>query len=169
MIISQIVAVSENWIIGRDNDLPWTMPDDMAWFKRVTMGHTVIMGRRNYEANGSQALPGRTNIVISRQKDLRLDDSMVVPTLESALEICKREEQEEVFIVGGGEIYRLSLPRTDRIYLTVIHTRLEGDTTYPELNTEEWQNIHEDPHRSDQQNPFDFTFYILERIKNRKI
>ena len=169
MIISQIVAVSENWIIGRDNDLPWTMPDDMAWFKRVTMGHTVIMGRRNYEANGSQALPGRTNIVISRQKDFRLDDSMVVPTLESALEICKREEQEEVFIVGGGEIYRLSLPRTDRIYLTVIHTRLEGDTTYPELNMEEWQKIHEDPHRSDQQNPFDFTFYILERIKNIKI
>ena len=165
MIVSQIVAVSENWIIGKDNSLTWDMPDDMAWFKRITMGHTVIMGRRNYEANGNMALPGRSNIVISRQKDLTYDDSLVFPNLEVALELCRKEGQEEVFIVGGGEIYRLSLPITDRIYLTVIHTKLEGDTTYPELDPSVWRKIHIDTHRADERNLYDYTFYILDRQK----
>ena len=165
MIVSQIVAVSENWIIGKDNGLPWTMPDDMAWFKRITMGHAVIMGRRNYQANGNKALPGRTNYVISRRKELVLDDSIVVPSFETALNICETEEQEEVFIVGGGEIYRLSLPRTDRIYLTVIHARLEGDTSYPEIHLDHWKKIHVDPRKADERNPYDYTFYILEKPK----
>ena len=165
MIISQIVAVSENWIIGKDNGLPWNMPEDMAWFKRITMGHTVIMGRRNYEANGNRALPGRINIVISRQKDLVLGDSVVVSSLGKALEISEQEGEEEVFIVGGGEIYRLSLPRADRIYLTVIHTRLEGDTSYPRLDLDRWNKIHENPHKADKRNPYDYTFYILEKPK----
>jgi dihydrofolate reductase len=165
VIVSQIVAVSENWIIGKDNGLPWNMPDDMAWFQRITMGHAVIMGRRNYQANGNRALPGRTNYVISRNKNLVLDDSFVVPTLELALEICEAEGHEEVFLVGGGEIYRLSLPLTDRIYLTVIHARLEGDTSYPELDLDRWDRIHTDPHRADDRNPYDYTFFILEKPK----
>ena len=126
------------------------------------------MGSRNYEANGNRALPGRTNIVISRRKDLALDDSIVVPSLDRALEICKEEKQEEVFIIGGGEIYRLSLPRTDRIYLTVIHTRLEGDTSYPELDMDQWHRIHEDARKSDRENPYDYTFYILEKPKTEQ-
>ena len=166
MIVSQIVAVSENWIIGRNNGLPWTMPEDMAWFKRITMGHAVIMGRRNYQANGNKALPGRTNIVISRQKDLSLDDSIVVPSLDRAIEICESEGYEEVFIVGGGEIYRLSLPRTDRIYLTMIHADFEGDTSYPELDLDRWKMIHKEPRKADEDNPYDYTFYILEKPNN---
>ena len=164
MIVSQIVAVSENWIIGRNNDLPWNMPDDMAWFQRITMGHHVILGRRNYEANGNRALPGRTNIVISRQKKLVLEDSIVVPSLENALDIAREEKQEEVFIIGGGEIYRLSMPMTYRVYLTVIHTHLEGDTSYPELDMSEWGKIFEDRHNSDENNQYDFTFNIFEKI-----
>ncbi len=163
MIVSQIVAVSENWVIGRNNRLPWNMPEDLQWFKKITMGHTVIMGRRNYEANGSKALPGRTNIVISRRKDLVLEDARVVSSLEEALGICRETVQEEVFIVGGGEIYRLSLPRTDRIYLTVIHTNIEGDTTYPEPDMNQWHTVHRDAHPADRQNPYDYTFLILER------
>jgi dihydrofolate reductase len=163
VIVSQIVAVSENWIIGRNNDLPWNMPDDMAWFQRITMGHHVIMGRRNYEANGNMALPGRTNIVISRQKNLVLEDSIVVSSLEKALKIATEERQEEVFIIGGGEIYKLSIPRTDRVYLTVIHTLLEGDTSYPELDINKWEMIFEDRHSSDENNPYDYTFKIFEK------
>lgn len=165
MIVSQIVAVSENWIIGRNNDLPWNMPDDMAWFQRITMGHHVIMGRRNYEANGNMALSGRTNVVISRQEKLVLQDSIVVSSLENALDIARKEMQKEVFIIGGGEIYRLSMPITDRVYLTVIHTRLKGDTSYPELDMNKWEMMFEDKHSSDKNNQYDYTFKIFEKSK----
>ena len=168
MIISQIAAVTENWIIGKDNRLPWTLPDDMEWFNRITMGHAVIMGRRNYEANGNKALPGRLNIIISRQKDLFLRDSTVVHSLEEAFAICEKAGEEEAFIIGGGEIYRLSLPYTDRIYLTIIHTRVEGDTSYPQLDLKKWKRIHVDAHKADERNPYDYTFNILEKPKIMK-
>ena len=166
MIVSHIVAVSENWVIGKDNDLPWNMPDDLAWFHKVTKGHTVIMGRKNYEANGNKALPGRDNIVISRRKDYSLVDASVVGSLEEALKIGRDKKLNEAFIVGGGEIYRVSLPITDRIYLTIIHTRLEGDTTYPQLDMNKWKIVMEDPRSADSRHPFSFTFYILDNPKS---
>jgi dihydrofolate reductase len=165
MLISQIAAMARNRVIGRDNRLPWHMPDDLAWFFRITRGHHIIMGRRNYEANG-RALPGRTNIVITRNRDYRAPDCVVAHTVEEALDYARRQGEEEVFIVGGGEIYAATLSLTDRVYLTIIDTEVEGDTSYPVLDPQEWEEISRDPRKADDRNPYNYTFYIFER-KNK--
>jgi len=164
MHISQIAAMARNRVIGRDNRLPWHMPDDLAWFFRITRGHHIIMGRRNYEANG-RALPGRTNIVITRNRDYRAPDCVVAHTVEEALDYARRRGEEEVFIVGGGEIYAATLSLTDRVYLTIIDTEVEGDTSYPVLDPQEWEEISRDPRKADDRNPYNYTFYIFERKK----
>jgi dihydrofolate reductase len=164
MLISQIAAMARNRVIGRDNRLPWHMPDDLAWFFRITRGHHIIMGRRNYEANG-RALPGRTNIVITRNRDYRAPDCVVAHTVEEALDYARRRGEEEVFIVGGGEIYAATLSLTDRVYLTIIDTEVEGDTSYPVLDPQEWEEISRDPRKADDRNPYNYTFYIFERKK----
>jgi len=164
MLISQIAAMARNRVIGRDNRLPWHMPDDLAWFFRITRGHHIIMGRRNYEANG-RALPGRTNIVITRNRDYRAPDCVVAHTVEEALDYARRQGEEEVFIVGGGEIYAATLSLTDRVYLTIIDTEVEGDTSYPVLDPQEWEEISRDPRKADDRNPYNYTFYIFERKK----
>ncbi len=163
MIISQIAAMSGNRVIGKENELPWDMPDDMAYFNRVTMGHYIVMGRKNYESNRG-ALPGRTNIVLTRNKSWSVPDAIVLHDLDDAIELAGKNGEEELFIIGGGEIYRLSLPLTQRIYLTLIDTEVEGDVTYPELPEEEWKIVSADPHPADQRNPYPYTFYIYERI-----
>jgi dihydrofolate reductase len=162
MLISQIAAMARNRVIGRDNRLPWHMPDDLAWFFRITRGHHIIMGRRNFEANG-KALPGRTNIVITRNPDYRAPGCVVVHTIEEALAYARSHGEEEAFIVGGGEIYAATLPLTGRVYLTIIETEVEGDTLFPELDPLEWEVTSREPHRADERNPFDYTFYIFER------
>ncbi len=162
MIISQIAAMARNRVIGRDNRLPWHMPDDLAWFFRVTRGHHIIMGRRNYEANG-RALPGRTNIVITRKKTYEAPGCVVVHSIAEALDYARRQGEQEAFIVGGGEIYAATLSLADRIYLTLIDTDAEGDVFFPELDPAEWQVVSKEPHKADQRNPYDYTFYIFER------
>jgi len=163
MIISHIVAVSENNVIGKNNRLPWQMPADIAYFNRVTKGHYVIMGRKNYESEG-KALQERTNIVITGNREFKIDDGIIVHSLKEALDIPVKNKKEEVFIVGGGTIYEQSIGITNRIYLTRIHTIIEGDVFYPELNKSDWKLVSEISHKKNNMNPFDYTFCIYERI-----
>ncbi len=162
MIISQIVAASLNNVIGKNNALPWHMPTDMAYFKEKTWGHHVVMGRKNYEAEG-KALPGRKNIVITRNKDYTIPDGFVVSKLEDAIEIAQEAREIELFIVGGEEIYKLAMPLTDRIYLTRIQTEVNGDTFYPELDMNIWQQVSIDKRKADEQNLYDYDFIMYER------
>nr|AIA15685.1 Dihydrofolate reductase [uncultured bacterium] len=136
MLLSAITAVGQNNVIGKDNTLPWRLPADMRFFKNTTMGHAVIMGRKTYESFG-KALPGRTNIVITRQSDYILTDAMVVHGLEEAIlearetEKEKASENEEIFILGGAEIYRQSMQLLNRIYLSRVYGDFEGDAVFP--------------------------------------
>lgn len=163
MIISHIVAVSENNVIGKDNRLPWQMPADMAYFDRITKGHYVIMGRKNYESEG-KALKKRINIVITRNRKFEIDDGIVVHSLDEALDIPLKKKEKEVFIVGGGTIYKQSIGVTNKIYLTRIHTIIEGNVFYPEPDKSDWKLISEIFNKKDNMNPFNYTFCIYERI-----
>ena len=162
MIFSQIAAMSRNRVIGRNNKLPWHMPDDLAYFFRITKGHHIIMGRRNYEANG-KALPGRINLIVTRNQDYRAPGCIVIHSVQQALDYAKKQGEKEAFIVGGGAIYAATLPLTDRIYLTLIDAYVEGDTFFPVLDPGQWQVKFEDFHPSDERNPYNYTFYIFER------
>ena len=162
MIISQIVAVSENQVIGKENALPWHMPDDMAYFKNTTWGHHIVTGRKNYEAEG-EALPGRVNIVLTRKENYHIPDGIVAHRLEDAVAIAREAGEEELFIVGGAEIYNLAMEITDRIYLTRIHATMEGDTFYPPLNMDNWEEVSREAHPIDQRNPYAYDFIIYER------
>jgi len=162
MIISQIVAVSLNNVIGKENSLPWHMPTDMAYFKNKTWGHHIVTGRRNYEAEG-KALPARVNIVITRNPGFHISDAIVVHQLDEAIEIANRSEEDELFIVGGAEIYKLAMQVTERIYLTRIHAQFEGDTFYPELDMTVWKQVSIDRRKADGKNPYDYDFIIYER------
>ena len=162
MILSHIVAVSRNFVIGRNNKLPWRMPEDMRYFHKVTDGHIVVMGRKNYEANG-KALKNRTNIVITRNREFNPDDAVIVHGIEGALEIARKFHPEEVFIVGGGQIYSNTLDMVDRIYITVIETEVKGDAYYPEINFNDYTIVSKIAKKADQENPYDHTYYILEK------
>ena len=165
MIISQIVAASLNNVIGVNGGMPWHMPTDLKYFKDKTWGHHIVTGRRNYEVEG-KALPGRVNIVLTRNPDYKIPDGIVVHTLEDAIDIARKAGETELFIVGGEEIYKLAMPVTDRIYLTRIHTEVKGDTFYPELDMNIWQEVSREQHKKDENDPFDYDFLVYER-KNR--
>lgn len=141
MRIALVAAQSENGVIGKDGNLPWTMKSDLKWFKSITTGKPVVMGRKTFESLG-KPLPNRTNIVVTRQGDYQVDGVVVVHGIDRALMIAEKDAQqsgqEELCVIGGGEIYAETLPRASRIYLTVVETELEGDTRFPELDREEW-------------------------------
>ncbi len=146
-MISIIVAMSENRVIGRSGDLPWHLPADLKRFKALTTGHSIIMGRKTFDSIG-RPLPNRTSIVITRNADYRPEGIIVVDCLDEALK--RSEAGKQVFIIGGGEIYRLALPRADRLYITMVHAMVEGDTFFPELLESEWELIGSDRHEADQ-------------------
>ena len=164
MRVSLIVAVSENNVIGRDNALPWDLPDDLKFFRRKTEGHPVIMGRKNYESIG-RALPKRRNIIVSRQAGLHIVGCEVVSSVEEAIERAKEIEEREAFVIGGGEIYRLTLPFEDRVYLTRVHAKVKGDVTFPELPEEEWEEVERAEHGADALHAHAFTFLTYDRKK----
>ena len=137
MIISHIVAMASNRVIGNQGDIPWKIPGEQKLFKDITMGHVMIMGRRTYEAIG-RALPGRTNIVITRQIDYQAPGCKVVHDLEAALKACPADENE-AFIIGGGQLYRETIAAADRIYLTVLPREISGDTYFPEFSESDFQ------------------------------
>ncbi|GAA4313900.1 dihydrofolate reductase [Compostibacter hankyongensis] len=164
MTLSAITAVAENHVIGKDNALPWRLPADMRFFKNTTWGHPVIMGRKTYESFDNHALPGRTNIIITRQPDFRADDARIVHSVEEAVGEAKSLDADEVFILGGAEIYRQSLPLLDRIYLTRIYAEFEGDAFFPELDTHAWHMVKEEKHTPDEKNKYSYAFQVWERM-----
>jgi len=135
MTISIIVAVAENQVIGSNNKLLWHLKEDLQRFKSLTLGHHIIMGRKTYESVG-RPLPGRTNVIITRDKNYKASGCVIVNSLDDAFNVAKMDN--EVFIIGGGEIYRQTLPLTNRIYLTKVHASFHGDTFFPELNLTDW-------------------------------
>jgi dihydrofolate reductase len=162
MLLSAITAIARNNVIGKNNALPWHLPADMRFFKNTTMGHPVIMGRKTYESFG-KALHGRTNIVITRQKDYVLSDAIVVHLLTEAIEKAKESASDEAFILGGAQIYQQSMPLLNRIYLTRIYADFDGDTFFPEINPDEWQLIKEEYHEPDEKNKYAYAFQTWER------
>jgi dihydrofolate reductase len=165
MTVSLIVAVSSNGVIGRDGGLPWHLPADLKHFKRTTMGHHLIIGRRTWEEVG-EPLPGRTMVVVTRSRRFAPEGAQVVRSVERALELAA--EDEEPFIGGGSQIYRIALARdlVDRIYLTRIHAEVEGDTFFPDFDLEEWKLVSEEHHEADDRNEFDFSFLVYERKRS---
>jgi dihydrofolate reductase len=162
-VIALIVAVAENGVIGRDGALPWRIPEDMKWFKARTMGRPLVMGRKTWESFPKRPLPGRTNIVITRDRTFRAEGAVVVGSLESALDVAAGEEPEEIMIIGGAEMYSLALLRATRIYLTRVHAAVEGDTQFPPLNPAEWRETVVARHPSSETTPLGYSFVILDR------
>ena len=156
MIVSSIVAVSKNRVIGKENGMPWHLPKDMRFFKRTTLNHHVIMGRKNFEAMGNP-LPKRTNIILTRDPYYISSSSLVVHSIEEALTIAFDNGEEEVFIIGGGEIYKDSMDYWDRLYSTEIDQDVEGDVFFTDPDYDEWDLVSEKNHEKDEENPFDFS------------
>ena len=162
MIITIIAAVCENNAIGKNNQLLWRLSDDLKHFKKVTQGHFIIMGRKTFESIGIP-LKGRTNIIITRNPDYRANGAIILDSLEKALLFARNENQEEVFIIGGGEIYRQALSLANRIFYTKVHAKLEGDIFFPEINMDEWEIKVITQYKKNERNDHDFE--ILELIR----
>lgn len=160
--ISLVVAVSENGVIGQNGKLPWRLSDDLKLFKQTTLNHYILMGRKTYESIG-RPLPQRVNIVISRQADYAAPGIQVVPNLSKAFEQAEAASEKEVFVIGGGEIYRLALPYSHQIYLTRVKVEIEGDTFFPELDPKIWQEKSRVPYPADEKNQYPFDFIVLEK------
>ncbi len=164
--IALVVAVADNGVIGRGGDLPWRLPEDLKYFRAVTMGKPIVMGRRTYESIG-RPLPGRPNIVVTRNPDFHADGVDIAATLDDALAIAARRAEaagvSEITIIGGAEIYRAVLPRADRIYLTEVHEAVEGDTVFPDYDRDEWNETS----RSDvtTESGIAISFVVLERAR----
>jgi dihydrofolate reductase len=187
MRYSLIVAMSENRVIGRRGQLPWRLSADLRRFKQLTMGHHVVLGRKTFESIG-RTLPGRTMIVVSRQAGYRVEAGvaehrhgqqvgratregraapecvLVARTLDDAKRLAAGDD--EVFFIGGGEIYRQAMAEADRIYMTLVHAQVEGDTLFPELADREWRLVEQTRHAADEKNELDYTFLIYERVKH---
>lgn len=159
-MIKIIVAVSKNGVIGDDNSLIWSLPNDMKRFKQITTGNAVVMGRKTYESIG-RPLPNRRNIIISRDTNLFIDKCEVVNSIEEALMLTNND----CFFIGGGEIYKQVLPLTDIIYLTKIHEDFTGDTYFPELKEEEWFESINESFKPDDKNKYKYSFIKYERYK----
>ena len=159
MIVSIIVAIGENHAIGKNNQLLWHMPNDLKHFKDITSGRTIIMGRKTFDSVG-KPLPRRRNIVVTRQ-DITIPGCEVVKSIEDGLALCK--DEDEVFIGGGAEIYKLAMHLTDRIYLTIIHKSFDADTFFPEIDKLEWKEVKREDFEPDEKNPLPYSFITLER------
>ena len=165
MKISMIAAMDRNRVIGKDNDIPWHLPDDFKFFKDTTKHHHVLMGRKNYESlpHKFRPLPDRPNIIITRQKTYPVSGAQVVSSLETALEVARNSEETEAFIIGGGEIYRLGLDVAETIYLTEIDGEIEGDVFFPFFDKAVWKEVDRRHHPADDRHEYAFDFVIYEK------
>lgn len=154
-MITLIAAAAENNALGKDNDLLWHLPEDFKRFKQITSEHYIIMGRKTFESF-PKPLPNRTHIIITRQEEYLVEGCLVVHSLEEALEIAP--QNEEIFIIGGAQIYKQALPFADKIDLTRVHIELDADAFFPEFNTSEWNLVFSEKHFKDEKHQFDFTF-----------
>ena len=163
-----IVAVAENGVIGKDNGLPWKLSEDLQRFKRITMGKPIVMGRKTYESIG-RPLPGRTNIVISRNAAFHAEGVSVVHSLADALtlasEVAGRDGADEVMVMGGAEIYAATLPLADRLYITEVHASVEGDAVLCAIDWACWRETHRERRVAEYPNPFDYSFVCYDRVR----
>jgi dihydrofolate reductase len=166
MSLALIVAASENNVIGRNNELPWYLPGDLQYFKAMTLGKPVIMGRKTFESIG-KPLPGRDNIVISRQADYSTQGIKVVASLEDAIALGQSinliNGADEIMVIGGAQIYQQALAIADRVYLTRVHRKVEGDAYFPALNAQDWSEVAREDVAAEEPNPFDFSYLVLDR------
>ena len=162
MTISFVVAASENNVIGKDNRLPWRLPNDLKFFKNTTWAMPVIMGRKTFESFG-KPLAGRTNIVITRRDDWQAEGVVKVKSLEEALQAAEQTDAKEAFIIGGGEIFRQSFPMADKIYITRVHTQLDGDAFFPEIKEGEWQLFSNLDCSADARHAYAYSFQLWKR------
>ena len=169
MDITIIVAVAKNLAIGKDNDLLWHLPKDMLFFKDTTKGHCIITGRKNYYSipEKYRPLPNRTNIVITRDEDLVLEGAIVVNSIEKAIKVAKKTDEKEIFIIGGGEIYKQSLHLANKLYITEVDSVFEDDDTFfPEFDKNNWEIISKESHQKDEKHKFDFAIIKYKKIQS---
>ena len=167
MTISMIAAVANNNVIGRDNKLPWHMPADLKWFKNMTMGHHVIMGRKTFE-EFNKPLPGRVNVVVTRNPNWAAEGVAIARSVDEAISKAEAAGDKEIFIIGGSEIFRQVLHRADRMYITRIHAEPEGDTYFPEFDdVNEWKLIDSEHFEADAKNAYPYSFLTYERHELR--
>ncbi|SDZ60168.1 dihydrofolate reductase [Evansella caseinilytica] len=159
-MISMIAAMGENHVIGLEGRMPWHLPNDLKFFKRVTSGHAVVMGRKTFVSLG-KPLPGRRNIVVTRDRTFSPAGVEVIHSLEKIKDV--RDTVEEVFVIGGATLYNEMLPFAEKIYLTIIHEKFAGDTLFPKLNEQEWQVVSTEKGIIDEKNQYEHTFYVYER------
>jgi len=167
-MISLIVAAAENNAIGKDNQLLWHLPNDLKFFKNTTWGGVVIMGRKTFESV-NKPLPGRVNLVITKQKNWQAENVLIADSIEAAIQLATEEGFKEIFIIGGGEIYKESMSLSNRIYLTRVHTNVKGDTFFPEMNEQEWKMISSNKFYSDEKHAFDYSFQVWERGVDKSV
>ena len=165
MKISIIVAAAENNAIGKNNELLCYLPNDLKFFKTTTWASVVVMGRKTFESLGNKTLPGRTNVIITRNRDWHFEGTINASSIESAIDIAKELGYKEVFIAGGGDIYRQALPIADTIYITRIHAELEGDTFFPVFSETDWQKKKTIEFYKDEKHKYDFSVETWERIQ----
>lgn len=163
MRISMIVAKSKNNVIGKGNKLPWSLKSDLANFKKVTMGHHVLLGRRTFESLGSKPLPGRMHLVVSTQPGEASDNVLWFPSIFRAIKHAERQGEKELFIIGGAKIYKAALSLVDRLYVTELLAEVDGDTTFPELSLKNWNLVSEQVFQKDADNEYPFTIRVLDR------
>lgn len=164
MILSIIAALDDQRGIGYQNRIPWHLPGDLSRFKMITMGHHLILGRKTYQSIG-KPLPGRKMVVLSRDPEYTLEGSLVASSLQEGLQIARDAGENEVFLIGGAEIYEMALPIADRMYLTEVHTTSQADVFFPDYEPNNWLKICQQEYSADQDNPFGYTFlYLIRKI-----
>lgn len=162
-MISLVVAAAENNAIGKNNQLLWHLPNDLKFFKNTTWAGVVIMGRKTFESV-NKPLPGRLNIVVTSNKNWSAEGTMVTHNLQAAIDLASKENFKEIHIIGGGEIYKQSMPLADVIYITRVHTTIDGDTFFPEINKAEWKLVEKNDFRKDEKHLYDYSFEKWKRI-----
>ena len=162
MKVSLVVAASDNHMIGKDNQLLWHLPKDMKFFKDTTWAMPVIMGRKTFESLGQRVLPGRLNIILTTQQDLKIEGAEVVNSLTQAIALANKENYKELMVIGGGQVYEMALPLANKIWLTRVHTTIDGDTFFPSLGTA-WEKQSTEINHADEKHAFDFDFECWQR------
>ena len=159
-MISLIAAMDKNHLIGKNNDLPWRLPADLAYFKKVTMGNTIVMGRKTFESIG-KPLPGRENVIVTSQQDYKVEGASIVHSIEELLQLDK--DSKELFVIGGARLYEQTLAHADRLYLTEIQEQFEGDAYFPAIDEYKWSVVSKTEGVKDEKNPYTYYFTVYER------
>ncbi|MCY9661636.1 dihydrofolate reductase [Paenibacillus chondroitinus] len=160
MEIYLIAAMDKNRVIGKDNDIPWRIPNDWRYVNQITKGHTIVLGRRNFESIG-KVLPDRRNIILSRDTELSIEGCEMAHSIQEVFDLCQNEEK--IFIFGGEQIYKLFMPYVKKMYVTKIHHEFEGDTYFPEIDFSEWKEVSVEKGITDSKNPYTYFFHIYDR------